>query len=468
MAGAETTVERLRAYLRELSPQARSLLIGELERAVLRGDDPAGADLVLQELRYIVREQREGGLRVSHAERLFFTPLEPFLVDDRADHKHPGRIARASLDALWNWIRRDLVATEANAYCDAVGEALLAGDEEKAAKLARAFQDRVGLAIDGAFAAADDEKLLRRLRSQIGTPRDAADAAALKSVLKGRNLLSTLGSHLPLRFGNLTNEQIADCKAMVESIAARDRDLMLYSLLMVMNRLAAPWQLIRFGVNAAGSDTAARVAESPYGVTVTIVLAELERLVGELRNDLRSGQGVAVGVLLKTIHDCARGLRTELDLPVDSTWGRALAAQRAQISDLLRSEIESMPGRVRRLLRPRPASEIRANSALDPDDVAETEALVEFVGICRTFAGELAISEMTQRTFSELQRYLEDGSRALLEGIRHAGDGDRSFRQSQVDAAVRLCAKVFGKDYAAMLGKAAEVAQASERKAARG
>jgi hypothetical protein len=235
-----------------------------------------------------------------------------------------------------------------------------------------------------------------------------------------------------------------------------------------MNRLAAPWQLIRFGVNAAGSDTAARVAESPYGVTVTIVLAELERLVGELRNDLRSGQGVAVGVLLKTIHDCARGLRTELDLPVDSTWGRALAAQRAQISDLLRSEIESMPGRVRRLLRPRPASEIRANSALDPDDVAETEALVEFVGICRTFAGELAISEMTQRTFSELQRYLEDGSRALLEGIRHAGDGDRSFRQSQVDAAVRLCAKVFGKDYAAMLGKAAEVAQASERKAARG
>jgi hypothetical protein len=75
---------------------------------------------------------------------------------------------------------------------------------------------------------------------------------------------------------------------------------------------------------------------------------------------------------------------------------------------------------------------------------------------------------MTQRTYSELQRYLDDGSRALLEGVRHAGDADRSFRQSQVDAAVRLSAKVFGKDYAAMLEKAAEVAQASERKSARG
>jgi hypothetical protein len=127
-----------------------------------------------------------------------------------------------------------------------------------------------------------------------------------------------------------------------------------------------------------------------------------------------------------------------------------------------------MPGRVRRLLRPRPSSDIRPHSTLDAGDVAETEALVEFVGTCRTFAGELAISEMTQRTFSELQRYLEDGSRALLDGVRHAGDADRSFRQSQVDAAVRLSAKVFGKDYAALLGKAADVARASERKAARG
>ena len=39
MAGAETTVERLRHFLRELSPGARSLLIGELERSVLRGED---------------------------------------------------------------------------------------------------------------------------------------------------------------------------------------------------------------------------------------------------------------------------------------------------------------------------------------------------------------------------------------------------------------------------------------------
>jgi hypothetical protein len=468
MAGAETTVERLRQFLRELSPGARSLLIGELERAVLRGDEVTGANLVLQELRRIVREQRERVPRIEDSARLLFNPLEPFLVDDRGDHKHPGRVARSSLDALWNWIQRDLLPNDADALADEVGEAMLSGDQAKTERLARVFQDRVAAAIDANFTAAEEDgKARRRILQQIGTPRAGEELAALKCALKGRDVLASLSARLPLQIGNLANAQLDECKALIEGAAARDGELFLYALLTVMNRMTAPWQLIRLGVRAAGSDTAARVAETNYGVAVNIVLAELERMVDELRDDLRTGQGVAVGALLKTIHDSARGLRTELALPVDSTWGRALAAQRTQISELLRAEIESMPSRVRRLLRPQPSREIQPGSVLDPNEVAEVEALVEFVGICRYFAGELAINEMTQRALSELRQYLDDGTRALLEGLRHAGESDRSFRQSQVDAAVRFCAKVFGREYAALLGKAAEVAGGGESRAAR-
>ncbi|HZP70617.1 MAG TPA: hypothetical protein VFB29_11800 [Pseudolabrys sp.] len=468
MAGAETTVERLRHFLRELSPGARSLLIGELERSVLRGEEVVGSDLVLRELRRIVREQRSTSSRIDDSARLLFKPLEPFLVDDRGDHKHPGRIARSSLGALWNWIRRDLLPHDADTLAGEVSEALVAGDQAKTERLARMFQDRVAAAIESNFNADDqDGRNQRRILQQIGTPRAGEELAALKAALKGRDVLASLSARLPLQIGNLANAQLDECKALIENAAARDGELFLYALLTVMSRMTAPWQLIRLGVRAAGSDMAARVAETHYGVAVNIVLAELERLVAELREDLRTGQGVAVGALLKTIHDSARGLRTELALPMDSTWGRALAAQRTHISDILRAEIESIPGRVRHLLRPRPASEIRPNSVLDPNEVAEVEALVEFVGICKYFAGELAINEMTQRALTELRQYLDNGTRALLEGLRNAGDGDRSFRQSQVDAAVRFCAKVFGREYAALLGKAAEVAVTGENKAIR-
>jgi len=467
MAGADT-LERLRQYLRELPPQARALLISEFERSLLRGDEGAGTDLVLQELRRVVRDQREGSPRIGHCARLFFKPLEPFLVDDRADHHHPGRIARCSLQMLWTWVRRDLLPEEAKVLADAVAEALLAGDEPKAEHLVSAFQDRTVAAIEAVFeAGAADARLHRRTLAQIGTPRAEDDASTLKCVLAARDALATLAAYLPLRIVNFAGDELDEYRALIEKSAAPGGESFLYALLVLISRLAEPWQVIRLGVKAAGCDIAARVAESEYGVAVTVVLAELERLVDELRNELRGGRGVAVGALLKTIHDCARGLRTELDLPVDSTWGRALAAQRGQIADVLRAEIESAPGRVRRLLRARPSSEIRADSVLDPDEVAETEALVAFVGTCRSFANELAINEMTQRTYNEIQYTLDTGTRALLDGLRHAGEVDRSFRQSQVDAAVRFCAKVFGAEYAALLTKAAEVASVAERKAAR-
>lgn len=466
MAGADT-IERLHGYLRELSPQARELLIGEFERSLLRGDDLSSADLVLQELRLLVREQREGAPRIDASARLFFKPLEPFLVNDQALHHHPGRIARSSLQPLWTWISRDIAPDDAKSMNEKVSAALTDGNAEKADYFIRLFQDRVAIALTENLRVANgDDRLYRRMLAQVGTQRAGEDAAILKCVLNARDGLENMASHLPLRVPNLVSAQLDECKALIERTCRGNGELLPYTLLTVMSRLTAPWQLIRLGVKAAGSDTAARVAETPYAVSVNIVLAELERQVHELRDDLRSGQGVAVGALLKTIHDAARGLRTELDLPVDSSWGRSLAGLRVQISDMLRSEIESMPGRVRRLLKPRQASEIGGKTGLNPDEAGETEALVTFVGNCRSFAGELAINEMTQRSYADLQRYLDSATRSLIDGLRQSGPGERAFRQSQVDCAVRLCATVFGKDYAAQLNKAAGSAASAERKLA--
>src|SRR6476659_3348524 len=202
MAGAETTVERLRKFLRELSPGARSLLVGELERSVLRGDAVAGGDLVLQELRRIMREQRDGTARLDESAQLLFKPLEPSLVDYRGDHKHPGRVARTSLEALWSWVQRDLLPDDAESLAADVSEAMLAGDRAKTERLTRVFQDRVAAAIEASFSiAAEDGKVRRRILQQIGTPRAGDELAALKCAL--------------------------------DSAAARDGELLLYALLTV-------------------------------------------------------------------------------------------------------------------------------------------------------------------------------------------------------------------------------------------
>ncbi|MFZ3357908.1 MAG: hypothetical protein WA177_04025 [Xanthobacteraceae bacterium] len=473
------SIERLREYLRNLKPEAQSMLIQELERSLLRGEENAGNELVLQELRRAIRTGAKAVPRIGDAARLFFTPLEPFLLDVPADHKRIGRIARMSLEPIWAWIGRDLIPAEAKALREDINRALLAGDRAKADQLARALQERATQRMRDAVAAIGlDDQARRRLAVRVGTPRAIDDLNTVLSLFVLNEALREFGRRLPSQIRVFERDQIDAIKSQLDALVVqtspleaggiRKSDVFLYGLILVMNRLAAPWQLIRIATRAAESDDTARVAETPYAAAVTLVLSEVENMVGELRIELRAGRPIVS--MLKAIHDAARGLRSEMDLSVESPWSRQLATMRAEVSGLLRTEIEATPGFVRRLLRPRPTKEIASGSLLDPLDVNQAEMRVEFVDACRHYASELAINEVTTRAHSELTLYLETGTKALLDSLRQAGPGERPFRQSQVDAAIRFCRSVFGSEYAGLLAKAAEVAVQSgtaERKPAR-
>jgi hypothetical protein len=98
-------VERLRDYLRTLTPETRAMLAAELERGVPAGEGYPGNDLILQELRRTIPAAGPPAVgRMGEAARMFFAPVEPFVIDDAADHARAGRIARASLDPLWGSI----------------------------------------------------------------------------------------------------------------------------------------------------------------------------------------------------------------------------------------------------------------------------------------------------------------------------------------------------------------------------
>ena len=114
---------------------------------------------------------------------------------------------------------------------------------------------------------------------------------------------------------------------------------------------------------------------------VSIALHDLSVMAASLRLDIKRGRFEDVAEHLKTLHDGVRGLRTELDLRNDSAWGRQLAAVRADISNAVQSEIDSVPGRVRRILRQRPDKDISSTARVDSSEVEETAALIDFVAV---------------------------------------------------------------------------------------
>lgn len=458
---SQTSTERLKDYLAQLPPQAQALLMREFERAIERGEDVAVATFVLEQLRKVVRGTDEVARpRTEDPARLVFHPIEPFLVEGNSPVR-PGQIRRASLLPVWQWLIRHGAPDAAQEF-----EAELAREAGTASELevaVRKFQHAAAAAIVKVATpvpGGDHHRALARL----GSPNVIEDMLPIGSVLQAREALDTLGGRLPSFLRIFADSQIASVTEALNVPSLQTPQMLPFALSLVMQRLSAPWQIIRLGIKMAASDDEIRVAATPYGVAVTIALHDLSCLAASLRMDIKRGNFDNVAEQLKILHDGVRGLRTELDLRNDSSWGRQLTAIRADISNALQSEIDSVPGRVRRLLRQRPDKDIPAGAKVDASEVDDAAALIDFVAVCRTYASELAINEVTLRTYSDLQQYVEKSTESLVQSLRGGDAKSRAYRQMQVKAAIRFCEVLFGQDYASLMSRAAENALTGERK----
>ena len=472
------TQERLREYLGQLPPAAQALLMREFERAIERGQDVAVATLVLDQLRKVALPAAEARPRVEEqphpkipedrrqggdAPRRLFRPLEPFLTDSTGAVR-PGQIRRASLLPVWLWLGREGAPEKTREYEDAIASS---GDgarevEVAARKLQLAAADAL-LKLVGPQATGDRQRAL----SRIGPQNVIDDLLPIALVLQNRELLDGLNGRLPGSIRALGDSQIASVTDAINVPSLQTPQMLPFALSTVAQRLAAPWQIIRLAIKIAASDDEIRVAATTYGVAVTIALHDLATLAASLRADIRRGHFAHIGDTLKTLHDGVRGLRTELDLRSESTWGKQLTALRADISNALQSEIDSVPGRARRILRQRADKDIPPGAGVDTSEVEEVAALIAFVAVCRTYASELAINEVTLRTYTDLQQYVEKATEALVQSLRGGDARARAYRQSQVAAAIRFCGVLFGHDYAALMSRAAESATSGERKSSR-
>jgi hypothetical protein len=463
---SQTSTERLKDYLVQLPPQSQALLMRAFERAIERGEDTTVATMVLEQLRKVVRGADEDARpRTDDPARLLFSPLELFLIEGNLPVR-PGQVRRSSLLPVWQWLNRDGAPEQAREFEAALARMRQTGTTAELEPAIRKFQLAASDAIIKIATPAHGSDKQRAL-ARVGSPNVIEDLLPIGSVLQAREALDALGGRLPSYLRVFGDPQIASMSAALNVPSLQTPQLLPFVLSLVMQRLTAPWQIIRLAIRMASSDDEIRVAATPYGIAVSIALHDLSVLAAGLRADIKRGHFENVSEHLKALHDGVRGLRTELDLRNDSAWGRQLASIRADISNALQSEIDSVPGRVRRLLRQRPDKDISASARVDASEVDETAALIDFVAVCRTYASELAINEVTLRTYSDLQQYVEHATEALVQSLRGGDARARAYRQMQVAAAIRFCDVLFGHDYASLMSRAAENAITGERKPSR-
>lgn len=454
-ANLERSIEvyaKLRGLLNSLPPETCGKVMAFLEQLHSTGQRFPGYDMIVSELAVIKASHPAQMRRTGPLQRQFFSPLEAFLIDEVLPEKRIGRIERASLRPIWNWISRDVLGEAMNDF-ELKGD--LAGLIEAVMPTLR---ETVG---------APQDLALRRTIAQMGGARVFEDLRDMVVVLQNQEALKTVSDRIVGPIGQVDEHHARFMTAALTPFARVNSPLTPYAVAMMLPKLSVPWQIIRVAIFACESDSGPQIAQTPYRAVIELMLADIERLMIRAEQARSSHNDELLATATGDFAVYVKTLLTEIELLPEQLWSRRLSALRARMARLLAPDLEGLPGRIRALLRARPIEHSGRKAAIDEHERASIEAYLNILMVARSSASELALNEVTMRVFNEVQAYLDAGLPPLIEGVRGLGGEDRAHRLLQLDAAVKVAYRVRGPVFATLLAKSIDVASNEKRPIAR-
>jgi hypothetical protein len=344
-------VDRLWEFLQRLSPLTRSCLLGELERLELSGIEmPGSADLQAR-LRAEFRQDGTTANRTSNPSRYFFTPIEQLLIDGSPDHANLGRISRASLTPIWEWICRDLLPTMARDYTTKMKDLIASDKQREARQVASNFQTKVAKAVEGTLATPDGVQQAHiKLKAYTASPTVFDDLTKLTQALRAREAIAKFDESLPDRIAEFDDAQVKKMTTLLDNFRNKNPESVPFALTLVAKRLKEPWQILRLATKPARSKYAADVAATPYAIAVQMVLDQIQDKRIALRVALKSNRVVTAKRILADIYDTEYAMQVRIDRLEGSDWGRQLHAVMDAIATMVETEVSRFPDEVEHVL----------------------------------------------------------------------------------------------------------------------
>jgi hypothetical protein len=343
--------DRIGDYLRQLTPQARSCLLIELERLEACGNEVPGAASLLENLRAEFRKSDKTHQRIANPSRHFFKPVEPLLVDGSPEHENSGRIHRGSLAAIWEWISQDLLPTMTGEYVAQMRPLIAADKQLEIRKAVAAFQTKVVTYLDNALGVSDGAARARRkLATHTASPAAYDDLIKTLSVLRARDALAKLNEALPSSIQEFGDAEVLEITNLLHAFRTTHTEEIPFALALVAERLKIHWQLIRLATKAAPSKNAADVAATPYAIVVPMVLDRLENRRSALCVALKYNRVLVAKEILIDIYDVEYALRVRIDRLDQCAWGSRLDRLMNSIAALVEAEIARFPDKVGHVL----------------------------------------------------------------------------------------------------------------------
>jgi hypothetical protein len=456
--------EQIRSFILELPADSRLSLMRALDRARLKGERDPVKDLLMDAMRDVVRQSAEEVPRVYTASRLFFEPLEDFLINEELPTKLRGRISRKNLGRIWTWIERDVAPNDAAAISVELPQgSIQSGTDAVARDFGEHFRDRILSRLQttlGTMNATPEGR--RRLAGLVGGDRALEDLEDTVAILEHDASLQAVQKAIPTTIEPNEPDDVATCASVLARSRAVDSRLCAYAAMLIAKRVDGSARLPRLAIATAGSTMFQIVLASPGGTLIDIALSDLEALVVRFEASLTGGHQfdkTNPASIVREYNLLSRNLRAALDFDNERSQASSrILDLRGQISKRVTQEIGELQPLLRRCAKPMRGFGTKTPTKPDAIDVERAYMLLELFDACRLAVSELAINELIQRMRSDIEGYLDNTCDSLTQELRTLTGQKQTIALEHARSAAKLIEALHGKARAGVVRKSFEVA----------
>lgn len=466
MTETELLTNKIKEYLQGLTPAAVESLVRKLEKSREAGLTDRHLDLILAASVKLLRTPEieleaptRGIIRRNQIQRMFFTPLDDFIINEKLPNHQEGRVHRPNLQKVWTWLSRDILPGDVRMVLEETEKP--SASEERIDSLVYALRRR---AVDAVGSALDNietsEKERRRLSIEIGGERGIAELKDIHKILEAERWLQPFLNLFPETLTESRIKSDRDVLNLVDKCSTRYPDHIPVVAAALLDRAETPASLCAFAGRLARTDDPKAISSSPYAPFVDVVLSEAERLnVLALEHRQHNPDPVAFSQALTEYHDLVRGVELDMDLSHAGKWHKQLAETKRDVSDAVTRELKNAHGAVRRALQ---VPTWNKDGELEQDFASIDEAVrtLRVVVMVRNASDTLAVNDVGNRTRQTVEQTLEIVTRSLISELGKTVGPQRQAHLAAVDVAIMLSEIFFGEDYAAQLRRSRQSAVA--------
>ena len=403
----------LKAFLGGLPGPAAARLAMAVEVDRLMDGHTLPHDDIMEGLRPVLR--RENYDRTPTPLRLFCRPFQDLLTSMPRRTKQKGSIARGSLVPAWNWLTQTLLPKDSAIYSAECRALVLERKPDNAMARAAQFWTLASQALYQALATEAGRQAAQR---QLGDALAVEDVLDMALLLSAGELIETLIVLLPKPVAVFNEQLVWQVREIYDRMAAEKPDVAPYVPVIVMNRLARPWEALRLPLLVTRHTDETLISKTDMGLVGEILFARMDaqrNAIQAARHPFFDAEQLMEDA--KNFADISSHIAKEIELKREGEWGKRLLAERVQIGKVMESFMERAP---REFAAALPTSRGKgADFSRHPGAEKHDMALryARLVAGSRHFAAAASFAAKQKEAYDELatllKRYNEDVVKAL-------------------------------------------------------